>query len=78
MRLAAYVFAPHYAAPLVRCLSAPADLRLARDRTSEVVATLARGDRFEVLEFAGTLAWGIAPGPGLVGYLAADDLVAAQ
>ncbi|HEX8484692.1 hypothetical protein [Sphingomonas sp.] len=38
------------------------------------VALLATGDLFEVLEFAGALAWGIAPGAELVGYLPAAAL----
>lgn len=75
VRLAEYVFAPHYAAPLTRRVARPAALRLARDPTSETMATLAPGDTFEVLELAGDLAWGIAPAARLVGYLPAAALV---
>jgi hypothetical protein len=32
------------------------------------------GDLFEVLEYAGDDAWGIAPGQGQVGYIAAAAL----
>jgi hypothetical protein len=74
VRLAAYVFAPHYAAPIPRTLARPETLRAARDPSSVAVALLATGDLFEVLEFAGALAWGIAPGAELVGYLPAAAL----
>ncbi|MEO5867441.1 MAG: SH3 domain-containing protein [Sphingomonas sp.] len=40
----------------------------------EAVATLSPGDPFDVLEFAGGNAWGIAPWLGLVGYVSADLL----
>ncbi len=69
IRLAEYVFAPHYAAPLTRQLARTATLQAERDPASEALATLAPGDAFEVLEFAGTLAWGTAPAAKLVGYL---------
>ena len=74
MRLADRVFAPHYAAPVAMVLNAAGDLRQERDADSAVLATLAPGDLFEVLEFAGDHAWGVAPGCGLVGYIAATAL----
>lgn len=78
VRLAAYVFAPHYAEPLTRLVDAVATLRAARDSKSEALATLAPGDAFEVLEFAGSLAWGIAPAEKLVGYLPTAALTVAR
>jgi hypothetical protein len=57
-----------------RKLSAPAQLRAAPAADSEVLAQLAAGDIFEVLELAGETAWGTAPGAGLVGYLPAAAL----
>ena len=69
VRLADRVFAPHYAAPLARAVAAAANLRAAPDADSEVLATLAPGDVFEVLELAGDRAWGVAPGHKLVGYM---------
>ena len=69
VRLADRVFAPHYAAPLPRTLMAPAELRVARPEDSEVLATLAAGDVFEMLELSAGLAWGVAPRAGLVGYI---------
>ena len=74
VRLADRVFAPHYAAPMPRALAAPVALRAASARDSEVVATLDAGEVFEVLELAGTNAWGVAPARGLVGYIDAAAL----
>ena len=78
VRLADRVFAPHYAAPMPRNLIAPAELRLSAARDSEVLVSLAAGDVFEVLEFAGNHAWGVAPKAGLVGYIAASALTGPQ
>ena len=78
VRLADRVFAPHYAAPMLRQLAVPAELRSAASGDSEVVATLSAGDDFEILEFAGNHAWGVAPGIGLVGYIPAAALAGAQ
>ena len=77
IRLARHVFAPHYAAPLIRSVASEATLRLDRDHASETLATLAPGDVFEVLEFAGDLAWGVAPSADRVGYVAAATLAPA-
>jgi hypothetical protein len=78
VRLADRVFAPHYAAPMPRTLSVPADLRLSAAADSEVLAKLAAGDVFEVLELAGSHAWGVAPAAGLVGYIPASSLADPQ
>jgi len=45
---------------------------------SMVLAELASGETFEVLEVAGGQAWGIAPVMGLVGYCDADKLEQVQ
>lgn len=74
VRLADRVFAPHYAAPMPRVLRAAAILRAAPAADSETLAELAAGDGFELLEIAGDRAWGVAPGPGLVGYVPAAAL----
>ena len=66
IRLAEQVFAPHYAVPMPRLVAAETPL-VGED--SMTMATLAVGDVFEVLEFAGDRAWGIATGPQLVGYV---------
>jgi hypothetical protein len=72
--LADRVFAPHYAAPLLRVLQSAATLRASAAADAEVLAQLAPGDAFEVLEFAGVTAWGTAPGTRLVGYVDAKSL----
>ena len=74
IRLAEFVFAPHYAAPLTRHLAREATLQASRDSASEALTTLVPGDAFEVLEFAGSLAWGTAPAARLVGYLPVEAL----
>jgi hypothetical protein len=76
VRLADRVFAPHYAAPMLRTMAAPAALRAGPDADSEVLAELVAGDVVEVLELSGSNAWGVAPGPGLVGYIDAGALSA--
>ena len=74
VRLANRVFAPHYAAPMPRDIALTVSLRAAPAADSEVLAELNAGDRFEVLEFAGSNAWGVAPAAGLVGYILATAL----
>jgi hypothetical protein len=74
VRLADRVFAPHYAAPMPRLLVGDSTLRAARVRDSDAVAELHSGDVFEVLELSGGVAWGVAPGVGLVGYVDAGAI----
>ncbi len=74
VRLADRVFAPHYAAPMPRVVTAQTILRAGPQRDSAGLTELVIGDVFEVLELAGTHAWGVAPGPGLVGYIDAGAL----
>ena len=73
VRLADRVFAPHYAAPLPRVLVLPATLASERNGL-EVLAQLAAGDVFDLLDHTGGDAWGIARTSGLVGYLPAAAL----
>ena len=74
MRLADRVFAPHYAAPVAHVVTAAVSLRAAKEADAEVLAHLAEGDMFEVLELSAGNAWGRAPGAGLVGYVDAAQL----
>lgn len=74
VRLADRVFAPHYAAPMPRKILVATPLRADRDSGAEVLAELARGDVFEVLELSGGRAWGVSPGRKLVGYIDAAAL----
>lgn len=74
VRLADQVFAPHYAAPMPRIVASGAALRASRAADGAVLATLAAGDRFELLDITGDVAWGVAPASGLVGYVDAAAL----
>ncbi|MBX3564802.1 MAG: SH3 domain-containing protein [Sphingomonas sp.] len=76
VRLADRVFAPHYAAPMPREIAATVTLRAGPAADSEALAELHSGDVFEVLELAGTNAWGVARAKGLVGYIHASALAA--
>lgn len=78
VRLAEQVFAPHYAAPLLRQLARATELRETASLESDVLAQLAPDEPFEVLELAGLHAWGVSPSAGLVGYIPADALSAAE
>lgn len=69
IRLAEYVFAPHYAAPLVMTVTRAAPLLAAPAMEAETLGTLNTGDIFEALDIASGRVWGIAPGLGLVGYV---------
>nr|WP_029622959.1 hypothetical protein [Sphingomonas elodea] len=74
IRLAGRVFAPHYAAPMPRVVHFETPLRVTARGDEPALVTLQKGDVFEALEFAGEKAWGVAPGPGLVGYVDASAL----
>ncbi len=76
VRLADQVFAPHYAAPVRRTLRADTTLREGRDAASPAMVQLRAGDPFDLLDVTGGVAWGIATGPGLVGYLDAGMVAA--
>lgn len=74
IRLAQHVFAPHYAVPMVRNLASSATLRAGRDMASDALTTLNPGEVIEILEIAGSSAWGVAQPCGLVGYLPVDAI----
>jgi hypothetical protein len=74
LRLADRVFAPHYAAPMAVILANDVILREAASMDAAEVARLSAGDTFEVLELAGSNAWGLAPAQGLVGYILASAI----
>ena len=67
IRLAAQVFAPHYAVAMA-CAAVRATPLLALPG-GEPIATVEAGDGFEMLELAGDHAWGIATAAGRVGYV---------
>jgi hypothetical protein len=72
--LAGQIFAPHYARPLLRVADGEIAVRAAASDDSENVATLAAGERFAVLEYAGGWAWGYVEPSHCVGYVPADLL----
>lgn len=78
--LAGRYFVPHYAVPLPRKIAAGgAALRGGTRADAETLTQLAGGSSFEVLDVAGCTAWGQAidetgNAPGLVGYVALDEL----
>lgn len=74
VRLAEHVFAPHYAAPLLRRVIADTSLRATRAVDSAELVSLVTGEPFELLDLTGETAWGVAPGSGRVGYLDAAAL----
>ncbi|MEG3086399.1 hypothetical protein [Sphingomonas sp. PB4P5] len=49
-------------------------LREAAPMNSAEIAQLRAGESFEVLELAGSNAWGLAPAQGLVGYILASAI----
>ncbi len=74
VRLADRIFAPHYAAPLLRRVTAATALRETRAADSAVLTMLAVGEPFELLDVTGETGWGIAPQHGLVGYIDANAI----
>jgi hypothetical protein len=74
VRCAGNVFVPHYAVPMPFVVQpGGAPLHLLGSSASEVLADLAGGSAFQVLDISGGWVWGQAGGPddedGLVGYL---------
>jgi hypothetical protein len=69
VRLAEYVFAPHYAAPMPCVLTAAATLHAATSSESDVLAELQPGEAFECLEVLREVAWGVSPDRRLAGYV---------
>ena len=76
--LAGRYFVPHYAVPQPRYVGpAGAPLLVAADRDAEPLDQLAAGSVFDVLDIAGTWAWGCVSLDGPVGYVALDRLATA-
>lgn len=77
VRLAEFVFAPHYAAPMPLIVRHEAMLRDASGGDAAAIVTLEPGEVFEVLELGKDCAWGVSPGRGLVGYVGTSALAVA-
>lgn len=74
VRLAAQVFAPHYAAPIAMRATAATPILASPSAAAAALATLATGEIFEVLEMTSAYCWGQSRGSALVGYVARDVL----
>lgn len=69
VRLAEYVFAPHYAAPMPCVMTRAAILHATSSPDSEPLAELQSGEAFECLEVLREMAWGVSPDRRLAGYV---------
>ncbi|HXC73101.1 MAG TPA: SH3 domain-containing protein [Sphingomicrobium sp.] len=71
------MIASHYAEPLDRTIAAATELRAAPAEDAEVVAQLAPGDRFAMLDDSVGWAWGYAGESRRVGYVRSETVGAA-
>ncbi|MCJ2184553.1 SH3 domain-containing protein [Novosphingobium sp. 1949] len=78
IKLAGRCFVPHYAVPVPYSAHAGARLVSAPGVDGEVLAELAAGEVFNVLDIAGAWAWGQRGEEGLVGYVALAEIAAPQ
>ena len=69
IRLAEYVFAPHYAAPMPCIVTRAVTLHVASSPQSDTMAELQPGEAFECLEVLREVAWGVSPDRRLAGYV---------
>jgi hypothetical protein len=76
IRCAGRIFVPHYAVPMPNRVTGDAALLRAGRGDAEVLAMLATGTLFNVLDIAGAWAWGQVGEDGLVGYVAVAALAA--
>jgi len=67
--LAGSLFAPHYARPLIRTALSAVPVRDGDSDTADIVAKLAPGDEFAILDIAGGWAWGYVRATHRVGYV---------
>lgn len=74
IRLADKVLAPHYAAPLAMIAAAAAPVLETPKADAAVLAQLAPGDIFDVLEMGSDHCWGQRRADRIVGYVAAGAL----
>jgi len=74
--LAGTLFAPHYAAPMLRMAGVAMPMRSAPDDGAEAVSQLLPGEEFAVIDIAAGWAWGFSLHDHYVGYVAIDRLVA--
>lgn len=72
--LTGILFAPHYAAPMIRMATGTMMIRTAASHDAEASSQLLLGEEFAVLDLAGGWAWGYSRHDHYVGYVAADGL----
>lgn len=79
LALAGKLFVPHYARPMEFHAAADASNVFSdADDQSVVIATLAKGEAFMVVDLSGGWAWGFVKDSHLVGYVPANALNPAQ
>jgi hypothetical protein len=76
IKLAGRCFVPHYAAPMLHRAKAGAVLLVQARDDAEMITALPEGSLFEVLDIAGSWAWGQIENDGFVGYVPLADLEA--
>jgi hypothetical protein len=76
IRCAGTVFVPHYAVPMPHRAVSGALLRKAAQAEGDVIAELAIGEIFNVLDMSGGWAWGQQGEDGFVGYVLLSALAA--
>ncbi|MCJ2186949.1 SH3 domain-containing protein [Novosphingobium beihaiensis] len=76
IKLAGHYFVPHYAVPMPHTIKAGAVLRAAALPEGEAIIDLPQGGVFNVLDIAGSWAWGQLGEDGQVGYVLLDQLEA--
>lgn len=69
VRLADRIFAPHYAAPVVRSATTILPVRAAPEPDAIILSELLPGDAFELLEWSTGKAWGRSVTDSVVGYV---------
>lgn len=74
--LADRVFAPHYARAVPHTVTRASTLFA--EPGGEVIAEIAPGTRFDLLDISGGWAWGVCRESGQVGYIADADVVPAE
>ena len=78
IKLAGRYFVPHYAVPMPHAIKPGAVLRTAGHKDGEAIIDLPQGEVFNVLDIAGNWAWGQLGEDGRVGYVALDQIEAAN
>lgn len=77
IRLAGRYFVPHYAVPMPHAVTMAKPLRSAPGEEHEAICEVRAGETFNVLDIAGSWAWGQLGEDGFVGYLPLDALAQA-